>query len=939
MFNKNKYQKILAILVVLNIMLTGLHPAHASAQSSDGISRQVNSGTGRVSFIGPETGRVLSASQALGNSAQLHDPALTLVIRFAPEFGLRNPEQDLVEMKKDISEDGRISVRYQQNYQGIPVMGGGLIVNTNGKGDLYSINGEVSSNISLQTRPTVDSAQAAENALQAVAKWYQVDPAELDASEPELWIYDASLLQPDTRSLELVWRMEVMPKDAGMPMRELVLVNAQRGNISLHFNQIDAAWHTSAEIKKPGVHAPPGEDVKTVMGSPLISTYTANNGTSLPGAFLCDQSANPCTGGSNPDADAAHKYALGTYTMYANTHSRDSINNAGMAIKSTVHYNVSYANAFWDGSQMIYGDAYGFAQADDVVAHELTHGVTQYESNLFYYYQSGAINESFSDVWGEFYDQTNGDGNDTAGVNWLVGEDVSGLGAIRSMNNPPAYGDPDKMSNANYYMGDGDSGGVHYNSGINNKAVYLMVDGGSFNGKTVTALGWTKTIAIYYEVQKHLLTSGADYSDLYYALQQACKNLTGQKGITSVDCTEVKEAVDAVEMNEQPAANFNPDAPLCEVGQPSIEFADDLETGTANWTFTNGGNSRWGYDSPWGAYAQSGSHFLYADDYQTASVGDESARLISVAIPANAYLHFAHAYDFEHYAPNVDPNFYDGGVIEYSLNNGLTWVDAGSLIDSNGYNGIIFNGYGNPLAARNAFVGVSHGYISTRLNLASLAGHIVSFRWRMGLDSYGYSWGWWLDNIRIYTCHIFADVPTSYWSWDYIERLYSSGITGGCIAAPLQYCPDATVTRAQMSVFLLRGIHGSSYTPPPLGTTSGFNDVPTNYWAAAWIKQLAAEGITGGCGNNNYCPEAPVTRAQMAVFLLRAEHGGLYNPPPVGVTSGFNDVPTNYWAAAWIKQLVTEGITSGCGNSNYCPESPVTRAQMAVFLVRTFNLP
>jgi hypothetical protein len=142
-----------------------------------------------------------------------------------------------------------------------------------------------------------------------------------------------------------------------------------------------------------------------------------------------------------------------------------------------------------------------------------------------------------------------------------------------------------------------------------------------------------------------------------------------------------------------------------------------------------------------------------------------------------------------------------------------------------------------------------------------------------------------------------------------------------------------------MAVFLLRGIHGSSYTPPAVGATTGFGDVPTSYWAAAWIKQLAAEGITTGCGNGNYCPESPVTRAEMAVFLLRSEHGSSYTPPAVGSSTGFGDVPTTYWAAAWIKQLVTEGITSGCGGGNYCPESPVTRAEMAVFLVRTFNLP
>jgi hypothetical protein len=186
---------------------------------------------------------------------------------------------------------------------------------------------------------------------------------------------------------------------------------------------------------------------------------------------------------------------------------------------------------------------------------------------------------------------------------------------------------------------------------------------------------------------------------------------------------------------------------------------------------------------------------------------------------------------------------------------------------------------------------------------------------------------------------VFGDVPSSYWAQEFIERLYAAGITGGCATGPLRYCPEDTVTRAQMAVFLLRGIHGAAYSPPAVGATTGFDDVPLDYWAAAWIKQMAAEGITGGCGAGTYCPEAPVTRAQMAVFLLRSKYGAAYTPPAVGSSTGFSDVPTTYWASAWIKQLVTEGITSGCGTGTYCPESPVTRAQMAVFLVRTFNLP
>ena len=275
------------------------------------------------------------------------------------------------------------------------------------------------------------------------------------------------------------------------------------------------------------------------------STYSVFGGTTLPGGFLCNQTKTVCTNGSNLDADQAHQYAADTFNFYKVHHGRNSFNNMGAPIISSVDYGIGYQNAFWNGSQMVYGDAMA---ADDVVGHELTHAVTQYTSNLIYSYQSGAINESFSDVWGEFIDQTNGSGNDLSSVTWLLAEDTA-LGPIRSMKNPPAYGDPDRMNSPYYYRGSGDNGGVHINSGVNNKAAYLMVAGGTFNGRTITGIGLDKTAAIYYEVQTNLLTSGANYNDLYYALDQACQNLIGGvDGITQNDCDQVKAAAEAVEM-------------------------------------------------------------------------------------------------------------------------------------------------------------------------------------------------------------------------------------------------------------------------------------------------------------------------------------------------------------------------------------------------------
>lgn len=183
----------------------------------------------------------------------------------------------------------------------------------------------------------------------------------------------------------------------------------------------------------------------------------------------------------------------------------------------------------------------------------------------------------------------------------------------------------------------------------------------------------------------------------------------------------------------------------------------------------------------------------------------------------------------------------------------------------------------------------------------------------------------------------FSDVPTGYWAWKWVESVYQAGITSGCLSNPLIYCPDAPVTRAQMAVFLLRGRHGGSYAPPA-ASGNVFTDVPAYHWAAAWIEQLAAEGITNGCDNGKYCPEASVTRSEMAVFLLKSGHDAGYTPP-AATGNVFADVAADDWAAAWIEQLAVEGITSGCDSGNYCPEDRVTRAQMAVFLQRALGLP
>ena len=139
--------------------------------------------------------------------------------------------------------------------------------------------------------------------------------------------------------------------------------------------------------------------------------------------------------------------------------------------------------------------------------------------------------------------------------------------------------------------------------------------------------------------------------------------------------------------------------------------------------------------------------------------------------------------------------------------------------------------------------------------------------------------------------------------------------------------------RALIATLLIVGL---GLSMPERASAQTFDDVPTDFFAFEFIETLAATGITSGCDPVNFCPNDSITRAQMAVFLLRALNGSDYMPP--AASGAFNDVTLEYWAVAWAEQLVAAGISSGCGDGNFCPDDPVTRAQMAVFLVRAFNL-
>jgi hypothetical protein len=171
--------------------------------------------------------------------------------------------------------------------------------------------------------------------------------------------------------------------------------------------------------------------------------------------------------------------------------------------------------------------------------------------------------------------------------------------------------------------------------------------------------------------------------------------------------------------------------------------------------------------------------------------------------------------------------------------------------------------------------------------------------------------------------HGFDDVLSDHWAYSHVEAVFEAGITGGCTTSPPLFCPDDPVTRGQMAVFIETALgHSQSACP------GQFADVSASDPFCGFIERLAEDGITGGCGNGNFCPGDPVTRGQMAVFIESAL-GNSAN----ACTEQFADVTAANPFCGFIERLAGDGITSGCGNGNFCPDKPVTRAEMAVFLV------
>jgi hypothetical protein len=531
--------------------------------------------------------------------------------------------------------------------------------------------------------------------------------------------------------------------------------------------------------------------------TPSTSTLTSPPWPPATGTLVCDQ-GNPtnCNNGTNGntdnDAQNAYKNALDFYNFFADHFGRDSIDDAGGTVKATVHYDTfsygdlgdpntkdTYQRVGWLNALSIANYRNGVPAATDLAAHAIYNGFPE-SGALLDTYQPGAIKQSLGDIWGEFIEQHNGAGSESFSDNWLIGEN-SPAGAVRNMKNPPQFLHPDKMTSTYYALtneSDADPAGTsRKNAGVNNKAAFLMTSGGSFNYKTVSALGYLKVAHIYYEVETSLLASASTYFDLYYAIQQACVNLTGQDlsadgtgTITSADCTQVKNALDAVQMNKTKTGVILPS--YCPTGTLKANtdlFRATSSTITDQWTLSNADAAdQWEIQENESVRPESGFR-LHADD-----VGHKSSAILQITTPvvlpvnSNPFLYFRQRTDFEF----SGTNYYDGGILQYrySTDGGATWAiiwtDAAPLFSAGkNYGGFLKTGLGvnglNTLyAGKKAFVGFTSDYVPSLYKLITLAGKSVQFRWIMASDAQnGTTLGWDLDDISIYECVTSPSIP------------------------------------------------------------------------------------------------------------------------------------------------------------------------------------
>ncbi len=686
-------------------------------------------------------------------SASPHSRALNFLNRYGAVVGLRDAAQELSLLRVSRDPAGNQHVHLAQRHAGLPVFGARLVVHLNEQG-VYGLNGMFVRDLaSLPRQAALPAAQLNAAALRALAKDHPA--AELTVESAQLMFYRSGVLEDFAGRSYLA--QEVLIRSQAGDVRERVIMDALGGGVINRIDQI----HTqlNREIYTPNENVPP---VITEGGA------TAPADVPLTG----DQPSDPATRIPRAPTDNLYIFAGGTYELYANMFDHFGYDHGAtppeeQVQKSVYLVNEACPNAYWNGHSTNYCPGF---DADDVVSHEWTHGYTEYTHGLIYQYQSGALNESYSDIFGEVYDLVNGlegplgvtltEGEyfETGGSRWVVGEDLSEPAAallLRDMWDPDNFaarvpllgidvlntGSPGSViSSPNYYCGSGDGGGVHTNSAVPNHAFAMLVDGKAFNGVEIPAIGMTRAAHIYFHAMSNYQTPTTNFIQHADALEQSCADLIGAplkdvQGNPSPDvigpqtCAAVAAAMLSVEMRQSPheKCGYQPllqpettTPALCADGQAElVDYSEDWESGAfpQGWVVSENISGDTSEDVSWvitdelpqphGGY---GAFMPNTFGGSCAPGGDISAsfRLDS---PAIELLDDSSNFEFTHLMQSEFA--YDGGNLKVSINDGGFALVPSSAFRYNRYNDDLElggpAGNTNPIAGEPAWTGSDEG--------------------------------------------------------------------------------------------------------------------------------------------------------------------------------------------------------------------------------------
>ncbi|QRR01142.1 M4 family metallopeptidase [Dyadobacter sandarakinus] len=686
-------------------------------------------------------------------------------------FGIRPALDEFSVKDEKVDSYGKKHVALQQTYRGVPVFDGILKFHFTGNMGLSGLNGNFISGIKINPVPRLNQADAERIALGYVGgKGERPLDQPLRAHKSTLYVFQKGLVQGYRGPAYLVYEVEVR-SDAGI--REFLYIEAHDGRLIEQFTGNHSIHRTLYE--------------KYI--SPAYLTW--NEGDALPGTLDVWQRSEVET-------------SAFIYNLMKNAFGRTSFDGLD-APMITINNSpaINCPNANWNGISANYCTG---TAADDVVAHEWGHAYTEYTSGLVYGWQSGALNEGYSDIWGETVDQLNNymdQGEQTSqqrtGCNsstrWQLGEKTTGFGgAIRDMWDPTCFGNPGKVSDPQYWCGNGDFGGVHLNSGVINHAYALLVDGGTYNGQTITGIGLTKAAHIFWRAQAEYMTRTTDFSAQADILEAAGEDLLGEtlmqlstddnaaeestEKISAADLVQLSKVIQAVELRLDNPCNFQKllaDAPpLCEGANPGLAiFNEDFEhglgdfktsfaTSSSTWVARNwsvaaaprnhGGSAAFAYDYPGGDCSGSSQEGVITLTSPVITIPEETA--------GNLHLVFDHYVATEAAA--------DGGNVKYSINGGSWKLLPASAFTANPYNNVVLSYWStseagiNPLAGEPAFSGTDDGSVAgswgqSQVDLTAVgleAGDKIRFRWDFGTDQCSGYDGWYVDNVRVYSCQV-----------------------------------------------------------------------------------------------------------------------------------------------------------------------------------------